>query len=155
MTASAPNLLDVFQNHVLVNAIIGWLLAQILKVPFEYMMHKRWDWALFFSAGGMPSSHSTLVVAAAMGTGLHAGFNSPDFAIATCIAMIVVYDATGVRRQAGIHAQKINVLVNELLSGHPISEKDLLEVIGHTPREAVGGVIWGITSALVLWKLLG
>ena len=148
-----PNVLDILKNHVLLSALIAWSLAQILKAPIEYFRSGKFDWALLLSVGGMPSSHSTLVTAIAISTGLYAGFNSPDFAIAAAIAMVVVYDATGVRRQAGIHAQRINLLVNELLTGHPISEKDLLEVLGHTPREAAGGVIWGAFISVLMWYL--
>ncbi len=68
--------------------------------------------------------------------------------------MIVIYDAAGVRRQAGIHAQRINVLVRELLSGHPVSQDLLKEVIGHTPRQVIGGMILGIAVVLAYWFLL-
>ena len=99
----------------------------------------------------MPSSHSALIVSAAASIGLNVGFNSPLFALAVATAMIIVYDATGIRRQAGLHAQKINILIDELLKGHPISEEHLREVLGHTPLEALGGVLLGLAIALVLW----
>jgi hypothetical protein len=67
--------------------------------------------------------------------------------VAVALAMIVVYDATGVRRQAGMQAQTINILVEELLQGHPISEQHLREVLGHTPLEAMGGVLIGLVTA--------
>jgi hypothetical protein len=88
-----------------------------------------------------------------MGAGLNYGFNSPIFAVAVALAMIVVYDATGVRRQAGMQAQTINILVEELLQGHPISEQHLREVLGHTPLEAMGGVLIGLVTATGLWLL--
>jgi uncharacterized protein len=69
--------------------------------------------------------------------------------------MVVIYDAAGVRRQAGIHAQKINVLINELLAGHPVSDKQLLEVLGHTPFEVTGGVILGILVGTLYWLYAG
>ncbi len=65
--------------------------------------------------------------------------------------MIVVYDATGIRRQAGMQAQKINILVEELLKGHPINQEHLREVLGHTPLEAIGGMFLGLLIAFVLW----
>ena len=70
------------------------------------------------------------------------------------MAMVVVYDATGIRRQAGMQAQKINILVEELLQGHPISQEHLREVLGHTPLEALGGVLLGLVLAVGLWFLL-
>ena len=145
------NLGGILQNHVLLTAIAGWFIAQVLKVPVNYLRERKWNWALFFAAGGMPSSHSALVTSTAMGAGLNYGFNSPIFAVAVALAMIVVYDATGVRRQAGMQAQTINILVEELLQGHPISEQHLREVRGHTPLEAMGGVLIGLVTATCLW----
>ncbi|KAF0107832.1 MAG: hypothetical protein FD146_1463 [Anaerolineaceae bacterium] len=149
------NFKAILENHILWTALAGWFLAQALKIPLDCFRSRRWDWALFFAAGGMPSSHSALVVATALGSGLHYGFDSPVFALAVAVALVVVYDATGVRRQAGMQAEKINVLVAELLKGHPISQKQLLEVIGHTPLEAIGGVLLGLAVAVGLWLLWG
>lgn len=142
---------SIFHNPVLWSALIAWQLAQILKIPIEYVQTGKWNWALLFTAGGMPSSHSALMTAAMYGIGLYTGFDTPLFALAVAITMIIVYDATGVRRQAGMHAHKINVLVEELLSGHSISEEDLREVLGHTPLEALGGIILGLLVTQLLW----
>ena len=142
---------NILNNHVLLTGLAGWLLAQILKIPIGFLRTHRWNWALFFGAGGMPSSHSSLITSTAAAVGLYYGFDSPVFGVATAIAMIVVYDATGIRRQAGMQAQKINILVEELLKGHPISDKHLREVLGHTPLEAAGGVLLGLAVALGLW----
>jgi acid phosphatase family membrane protein YuiD len=143
----------IFQNHVLLTGLFGWLLAQALKIPLDLFQTRHWNWALFFAAGGMPSSHSALVTSTAMAVGLHYGFDNPLFGVATALAMVVVYDATGIRRQAGMQAQKINILVEELLSGHPISEEHLREALGHTPLEALGGVLLGLALSLILWLL--
>ena len=88
-----------------------------------------------------------------LATGLYAGFNTPIFAVAFTVMMIVVYDAAGVRRQAGFHAEKINAIINELFAGHPISDDLLNEVLGHTPREVLGGVLTGLAISLVVWAL--
>jgi acid phosphatase family membrane protein YuiD len=145
------NLGGVLQNHVLLTGLASWILAQVLKIPIDYFRERRWNWALFFAAGGMPSSHSALVTSTAAAVGMHYGFDSPLFGMAVALAMVVVYDATGIRRQAGMQAQKINVLVEELLQGHPISREHLREVLGHTPLEALGGVLLGLVVALGLW----
>ena len=142
---------DLLQNHVLLTGLAAWFLAQVLKIPLDWIRERRWNWALFFAAGGMPSSHSALVTSTTMAVGLHTGFDTPLFAVAVAFAMVVVYDAMGVRRQAGKQAQKINILVEELLKGHQINEKHLLEAIGHTPLEALGGVVLGIIVAMGLW----
>ena len=84
---------------------------------------------------------------AAIAIGLQEGFNTPLFAIAGVLAMIVIYDATGVRRHAGDHARVLNLMIDELLTGHPLAEKELKEVLGHTPREVVGGIMLGIVIA--------
>ena len=87
--------------------------------------------------------------------GLYHGFNNPIFALGVAITMIVTYDAAGVRRQAGIHAQRINLLFDELLTGHPVSERDLREVLGHTPLEVMGGILLGLivaTGQWLIWK---
>lgn len=144
-------LTGLFENHVLMTTIIAWALAQLVKPPLYYLLNRKWSWVPLFSAGGMPSSHSALMVSATVAIGLHEGFNTPLFALASAATMVVLYDAAGVRRQAGIHAQKINILINELLQGHPISEKQLREVLGHTPLEVVGGVIWGILVSVAYW----
>ena len=139
-------------NHSLLTGLVAWLLAQILKPPMEYLRRGKWNWGYLLSAGGMPSSHSALMMGTTIGIALHVGFDSPVFAIAVAITMIVIYDAAGVRREAGRHAEKINILIEELLSGHPISEDALREVLGHTPMEVVGGVFLGVVVG-ILYKI--
>lgn len=143
--------MSIFYNYVLVAGLIAWLIAQLLKVPIEYLRKHRWNWALLAQAGGMPSSHTTLIVSITYGIGLSAGFNTPLFALAFAIAMIVIYDATGIRRQAGKHAELINAMINDLAAGHPLKEEQLREVLGHTPLEALGGIVLGLIVAQVTW----
>lgn len=138
-------------NPVLFISLFAWALAQFLKVPLEYILYKRLNWALLFSSGGMPSSHSALMTSVMMSTGLFYGFDTPIFALAVAVAMVVIYDATGVRREAGRHAEKINILINEFFSGQPISEKQLKEVIGHTPGQVLGGIVLGLGIALLFY----
>lgn len=147
------NLLDILQNKVLIAVLAGWLLAQVLKIPTEYLRSRRWMWAMLFAAGGMPSSHTALMVAGTLAVGLYHGFDNPLFAIAVGATMIIAHDAAGVRRQAGKHAERINLLFDELLHGHMWSEDELKEVIGHTPLEVVGGIILGLLVAIVQWMI--
>lgn len=149
-------LLDLISNRVLAAALLGWFLGQFLKVPIEYILKRRWNWALWFGSGGMPSSHSSLSVATTLAIGLYYGFGTPLFALAFAVTMVIVYDAAGVRRQAGFHAEKINLLFEEFFAGHPISQERLKEVLGHTPKEVIGGVLLGVLVALsvyFLWPL--
>ena len=149
------NFLAIFQNKALIAGLIAWLLAQIIKLPLDYFRTRKWNWALLITTGGMPSSHSSLMTATVFAVGLYHGFDNPLFALGVAITMIVTYDAAGVRRQAGIHAQRINVLFDELLHGHIVSEKDLREVLGHTPLEVAGGILLGLiiaTGQWLIWK---
>jgi acid phosphatase family membrane protein YuiD len=147
------NFLALFQNKVLIAGLIAWALAQVIKIPLDYLRTRRWNWALLFTTGGMPSSHSALVTATTLAIGLYYGFDHPTFALGVAITMIVTYDAAGVRQQAGIHAQRINVIFEELLRGHPINEKDLRVVLGHTPLEVVGGILLGLAVATTQWLI--
>lgn len=147
------NLGAILQNKALIAGLIAWLMAQVIKMPLNYIYTRKWNWALLLTTGGMPSSHSSLMTATVFAIGLYHGFDHPAFALGVAITMIVTYDAGGVRRQAGIHAQRINVLFNELLQGHPISEKDLREVLGHTPLEVMGGILLGFIIAIGQWLI--
>ncbi len=138
-------------NHVLHAVIIAWFIAQVSKLFTELIRTGRIDMRLMMSPGGMPSSHSSSVTAAMLGVGLFEGFDTPLFGLAFVITMIVLYDAAGVRRQAGIQAHKINQIINELLQGHPLSQKQLQEVLGHTPLQVFMGFLLGIGVSLVVW----
>lgn len=145
------NLLDLFQNKPLIAGVVAWLLAQIIKIPLDFFRTRKWNWSLLLTTGGMPSSHSALMTATTLAIGLYYGFANPIFALGVAITMIVTYDAAGVRQQAGIHARRINVLFDELLHGHIFNEKDLREVLGHTPLEVIGGILLGLIVATVQW----
>ena len=144
---------DLFTNQVLVAAFTAWAIAQIIKVPLEYALHRKLDWSLLLSSGGMPSSHSALVIGASVSIGLEEGFKTPLFALSSVLAMIVIYDAIGIRRQAGDHARVLNLMIDELFTGHPLAEKELKEVLGHTPREVIGGVVLGILVPFLVFRV--
>ena len=147
------NLVGILHNDILLSALVAWLTAQGLKVPMEYFRSHRWQWAMMLAAGGMPSSHSALIVGATQAIGLHQGYDSPLFALGVVISMIVTYDSAGVRRQAGKHAERINILFDELMRGQMPDEKELREVLGHTPLEVVGGILLGIVVATLMWLI--
>ncbi|MGQ9491444.1 MAG: divergent PAP2 family protein [Anaerolineae bacterium] len=149
-TGLIQDLYDLIGNRTLWVPVTVALAVQLWKFLWPLLFRRRLEPELLWSAGGMPSSHSALVAALAMSIGMNQGFGSPLFAIAMVQAMIVMYDAAGIRRAAGKQAQKINRIVEELLSGHPLSEEQLRELLGHTPLQvAVGGLI----GALVGWLL--
>lgn len=144
---------DLISNDLLWIAVLTSSLAQFLK-PFTYWRRTgEFDWHHISETGGMPSSHSAMVSALATGVGIEQGFGSAAFAIATVLTMIVVYDAQGVRRQAGEHARVINGIIAEVLSGHRLSDVSLDEMLGHSKAEVAAGIVFGITI-MIAWKLL-
>lgn len=145
---------NLFQNVPLVAAGTAWVLAQIVKVPLDYFFTREFNWHLLLSAGGMPSSHSALVTGLAWTIGLEYGFDSPVFAVAFVVAAVVIYDATGVRRAAGEHAQVINRMIADLVEGHPLKERELKELLGHTPRQVFAGIIFGWLVSWATWWLM-
>ena len=141
----------LFLNPILLTALTAWSIAQILKVLIEFILQRTWNWALLFQAGGMPSSHSAMVSAAALSIGLNMGFDLPVFAVASILAMIVIYDATGIRREAGRQAVLINTIIEEIAKGKLAQHKRLKEVLGHTPGEALMGTLLGLAISVIFW----
>lgn len=152
MMDNAP-ILGLFTNQILIASLFSWLIAQVLKVPIEYSRTRQWNWSLLFRAGGMPSSHSALVTCSAHTIGLFVGFDSALFALSVVVALVVIYDATGIRRQAGRHARLINAIISDLASGHLTEGKKLREVLGHTPVEALAGMVLGLLVGQIVWWL--
>jgi acid phosphatase family membrane protein YuiD len=137
-------------NPVLLSALIAWLIAQGLKVLIELISNRRMNWGLLFQAGGMPSSHSAMVSATALSAGLIYGFDSSAFSIAAVLAMIVIYDSTGVRRESGRQAALINSILEELSKGKFPPQGKLKEMLGHTPGEAFLGTLLGLSIGYVV-----
>ena len=137
----------------LVTCIVSWLASSILKIPIYLLMHRKFNVMLAFGTGGMPSSHAATMTGTTLAIGLFSGFDNPAFAIAVAISMIVIYDAAGVRREAGYHAEALNRMLEDwfVIAKTPTAEqKKLKEMLGHTPIEVVGGVLTGLITALVL-----
>ena len=143
-------MIEILQNKVLVCVVVAWAIAQFSKPFVQYVRTRTWAWSWFFSAGGMPSTHSAIIVAATTAIGMQVGFDSPEFALSAAVAMIVLYDAAGVRRQAGEHARVINAIIDDLAHGHPLKEENLKELLGHTPGEVIVGTVVGITVAILI-----
>ena len=150
-----PNaFIALLSNQHIWIAIFSCFSAQFLKVLIEYAYTKRVDKALFFSTGGMPSSHSSFVVAMAASVGTTEGLHSPIFAVALIFAFIVMYDAAGVRRAAGKQAEVINNMVERLENIGINPDKKLKELLGHSPIEVVAGALWGIlVTAAIYWVI--
>jgi acid phosphatase family membrane protein YuiD len=137
-------------NPILLAALTAWFIAQVLKVMIEFIKFRKWNWAVVFQAGGMPSSHSAMVSAAALSIGLTLGFDTAVFATAAVLATIVIYDATGVRRESGKQAVLINSIIEEFSKGKIPPQDKLKEVLGHTPGEAILGTLLGLTIGFLI-----
>ena len=145
---------DVFSNSCLWCAVIAWIVAQGLKIPIHALTDHHWKVSYFWSAGGMPSSHTAGVMALDVMVGLNYGWGSVAFAISMVFSAIVMYDAAGVRRETGRQGAAINeILQKVMVEGKPISDDELKEVVGHSPFEVAMGAVTGILVA-VLWKLI-
>jgi hypothetical protein len=137
---------DILDNSVLLVAVIACLIAQASKLVVELVKNHKINIRALVTTGGMPSAHSALVTSLATGIGQTAGWASPDFAIATIFAIIVMYDAAGVRQAAGKQARILNQMVDELFSDkHEFNEDRLKELLGHTPFQVIIGSVLGIT----------
>jgi acid phosphatase family membrane protein YuiD len=140
----------ILENRVLLVSLIACFLAQGLKVVIELIRNGKVNVRFLVTTGGMPSAHSALVGALATGVGLTQGWSSSDFAIACLFAIIVMYDAAGVRQAAGKQARILNQILDELFSEtHQLNEERLKELLGHTPFQVLVGLAWGIGICLL------
>jgi uncharacterized protein len=157
--------MSIFSNFPLWAALASIFFAQFIKVPIQYLASRKIDWGLLTSTGGMPSSHSAAVTALSTGIAMQHGLDSPIFATAAVFAIIVMFDATGVRRHAGEQATVLNKLVTDF---HKFLEeardwpkkkeqekrKELKELLGHQPIEVFFGGLSGILLTIGLYYLI-
>jgi acid phosphatase family membrane protein YuiD len=138
------NFSDILDNHVLVVAVAACLAAQVLKAIIELVRHRKLNLRAMVETGGMPSAHSALVTALAFGIGQTLGWASPMFAATAVFAIIVMYDAAGVRQAAGKQARVLNQIIDELFQEKPeFNEDRLKELLGHTPFQVLAGSALG------------
>lgn len=153
--------MELFQNFPLWASLIAIGLAQLIKVPLSFIASRKFDWKMLTSTGGMPSSHSAAVTALSTAIALDDGLDSTLFAISVIFGIIVMFDATGIRRHAGYHATVLNQLVTDFnklvteVKSWPHKEegekrKELKELLGHQPIEVFFGALFGIILTLIL-----
>ena len=146
----SQSLSELTSNYVFACGFVGWFVAQAAKIFTKWYKTKVFDPTAFFDSGGMPSSHSSLCAAMTTAVAIHHGLSSSLFAACTCFTVIVMYDAMGVRRHAGLQAQVLNAVVNSVLEDHPtVSGRKLKEVLGHTPRQVLMGGLLGVCIGLL------
>ena len=143
---------ELAQNRILIAAVVGWLVAQVLKTLIYMGFTKEFVAERLVGSGGMPSSHSATVCALATATGIHYGGGSFEFAIASIFAIVVMYDAIGVRRETGIQAKVLNEMIELFTNmGSDMKAKDKLkEFVGHTPLQVLMGAILGVIIAVFI-----
>ena len=142
---------ELWKNQILLISLCSWALAQIIKVIIILIQEKRVAWNFFWGSGGMPSAHTATVASLATSVGLKAGLGSTYFAIAAVLAIIVIYDAAGVRQSVGQHSVVLNQIIKELSFKvpRPEREKALREFIGHTPLQVLMGAVLGVAVAWI------
>lgn len=144
-------------NRILLIALIAWALSQLSKSIVFWIINRRFDPRRLFGDGGMPSSHSAIVVSVAVAAGLQCGWDSPLFAVAAVVAVVVMHDAMGVRQETGKQAKVINnmlLLFESMGRGELTPDEALKEFVGHTGRQVTVGAILGILTAVVMNLIL-
>ena len=145
----------LLQNKILITGCVAWLISQFTKAVIYLIINKRFNWERLLGDGGMPSSHSATVTAVAVMTGLNCGWDSPVFAVAAVLALVVMHDAMGVRRETGKQAKVINNMMDwlsEFSSDIPPEEK-LKEFVGHSPTQVFFGALLGIIVGVVFCNM--
>ena len=157
MSGGSAALAALFDNGVMWWGLAACGSAQLSKLVIELAVHRRWNPKVLIETGGMPSSHSTLLTGTAAGLGWQLGFADPLFALAATMCFVVLYDASGVRRAAGLTAERVNGLVADaggLVAGEPPA-KPLKQNLGHTRLEVLVGAVMGPAVALPGLVLVG
>ena len=153
MAAEEASVNNLWDNKILIVALIADLVAQGLKPLIHYGEYHEWKWQLLFSNGGFPSSHSTAVTALTTMVAFTAGVGSPLFAICMVFSAVVVFDASGVRQEVGKHARTLNAVFEEFKLWDRFDYKHFTELVGHTVFEVIGGIALGLLLALLSLRI--
>jgi len=145
--------LALLTNFPFVAVVVSWFIAQSLKVFFYW--HEEGNFSLwhFFEAGGMPSAHSASVTALTLAIAMTQGFSSPIFTVSLVFALIVMYDATGVRRAAGKQAEILNRVVDDIYANGRVKVEKLKEILGHEPTEVFAGAALAIVLTILTYNV--
>jgi acid phosphatase family membrane protein YuiD len=145
-------LIEFTKNYIFWTSFVAWLTAQTIKVALGIFREKRFNFRWFVGTGGMPSSHAAGVAALATSIGVTYGFDSAMFAVAVIFALIVMFDAQGVRQATGKQAEILNKMLDDIYWKKKLDENKLAELIGHTPVEVFAGATLGVIVSLLLYK---
>lgn len=158
-------IMSLLQNTPLLVALFAVLFAQFVKIPIHFLMTRKIDWGLFTSTGGMPSSHSASVTGLTTSIAYETGLDSPIFAVAAMFSFIVMYDASGVRYQAGQHAAVLNqlrkdfqILLHDFKKWPQMDGQEKMEelktLLGHKRSEVFFGALTGILIAIITYQFI-
>ncbi|KAK9145532.1 hypothetical protein Sjap_005435 [Stephania japonica] len=145
----SPFVVALAANPTFVSGLFAWAIAQSMKMFLNFVLERKWDFRILFASGGMPSSHSALCTALTTSVALCHGVADSLFPVCLGFSLIVMYDAIGVRRHAGMQAEVLNMIIADLFQGHPISQRKLKELLGHTPSQVLAGAVLGILVACI------
>jgi len=140
---------EIITNKVLITSLVSWVVAQSIKVLLGVIREKRFDFKWLIGTGGMPSAHVAGMMSLATSVGFVCRFSSYQFAMALVMALIVMFDAQGVRRSTGKQAVMLNKILDDIYWKRIIEEKRLKEFLGHTPIQVLAGAIIGIFIAVI------
>jgi uncharacterized protein len=140
---------ELYHNKIFITTLSAWIIAQTIKVIIGVISQKRFDFRWFVGTGGMPSSHTAGASCLATAIGLTCGFDSVYFALSASFAIVVMFDAQGVRRASGRQAQILNRIMDDIYWQGKIKEGRLRELIGHTPIEVIAGFLLGVAIAWI------
>jgi len=140
---------QILRNRIFITTLSTWVIAQLVKVTIGAIRYHKFDFRWFVGSGGMPSSHAAGASCLATSVGLNFGFDSVHFALAAAFALVVMFDAQGVRRAAGRQARILNKITEDIYWQGKINEHRLRELIGHTPIEVIAGFLLGVTVAFL------
>jgi acid phosphatase family membrane protein YuiD len=151
-------LIAIISNKIIIGTTLAVLAAQFLKIITNFIQTGTIDYSFMFSSSGMPSGHSAGIVSMTTLIGFSQGFDSAIFALSVGMAIVIMYDAMGVRRQAGKHATMLNYLLDKYTIYNSETEDTqhyLPERIGHTPTQVVSGALVGIICATAFFFIVG
>ena len=140
---------EVIRNRILLTTLSAWLIAQSIKVTIGVIRERKFDFRWFIGTGGMPSSHAAGASCLAAAVGFGHGFDTVDFALAASFALVVMFDAQGVRRATGKQARILNKITEDIYWQGKINDVRLRELVGHTPIEVIVGFFTGVLVAFI------
>ena len=143
---------ELRSNQMLMSAVVGWVVAQVLKTLIDMWLNKSFSAERLVGSGGMPSSHSSTVCALMTAAAYTYGLGSAEFAVSLVLAAVVMYDAMGVRRETGKQAKLLNMIMEQHFFSfdNELFQKRLKEFVGHTPLQVAAGAVLGIVIAVIM-----